>query len=71
MFHVHISQLTAFAEGCNPATIAVPSGSTWAFSAPCNSAVSRFCHLGQGYRTGFGPVEYDAATGFLIFACVR
>jgi hypothetical protein len=56
VFGAPFSSLTQAHPGCTVET---------AFSAHCNSAAHRTCHK-LGYVGGFGPVEFDSSTGFVV-----
>lgn len=58
-----ISDLTAAHPRCDSSTL-------YTQTVVCNSAVSRYCSR-NGYLTGFGPLEYNASTGRVVFACVK
>lgn len=55
-----VSVLTGVFAGCTPSTL----------DTACDTAVHRYCSR-NGYKTGFGPFEYNSTTRDVWFACVK
>jgi hypothetical protein len=65
-----VSHLSVAFSGCTASTIRAITSNTFAFAGPCNVAVHRYC-AANGYKTGFGPFEYEVTNGLVAFACVK
>jgi hypothetical protein len=67
---VDVTVLSGHHDKCTADTILHWLEKTAYFSAPCTSAVFRYCK-DRHYKVGIGPLEYNSFTGRAAVACAR